>query len=185
MRIPYAVIGGMALNAHGYRRQTTDVDILVTSEGLAAFRDRSPRAGYYAVPKNTSETFVSSSTGVEVKFFAAAEFPGDGKPKPVAFPDPGSVAIEFDGIAYVDLATLIELKLAAGITLPGRLRHLADVQELMKVLKLDDCFVEKLNPYVRPTFLSLLEGLKHGDPFEAREEIVVCSQPKQRTPSES
>ncbi len=28
--IPYAVAGGMALNAHGFRRLTVDVDILVT-----------------------------------------------------------------------------------------------------------------------------------------------------------
>jgi hypothetical protein len=38
--IPYAVIGGMALAAHGYVRMTLDVDILLTSEGLACFREK-------------------------------------------------------------------------------------------------------------------------------------------------
>jgi hypothetical protein len=33
--IPYAVVGGMALFLHGFRRFTEDVDILVTAEGLA------------------------------------------------------------------------------------------------------------------------------------------------------
>ena len=28
--IPYAIAGAMALNAHGYRRVTTDVDVLLT-----------------------------------------------------------------------------------------------------------------------------------------------------------
>src|SRR5438105_1330156 len=32
--IAYAVVGGMALYRHGYRRFTEDVDILVTREGL-------------------------------------------------------------------------------------------------------------------------------------------------------
>jgi hypothetical protein len=40
--IPYAVIGGMALAAHGYVRMTLDVDILLTSEGL----DKSVRPEY-------------------------------------------------------------------------------------------------------------------------------------------
>ena len=31
---PYAVVGGMALVAHGYNRTTSDVDVLVTAEGL-------------------------------------------------------------------------------------------------------------------------------------------------------
>src|SRR5262245_38493982 len=34
LNIPYAVVGGMALFAHGFRRYTEDVDILVTREGL-------------------------------------------------------------------------------------------------------------------------------------------------------
>ena len=31
--IPYAIVGGMALDAHGYRRLTVDVDLLVTRDG--------------------------------------------------------------------------------------------------------------------------------------------------------
>ena len=35
LQVPYAVVGGMAMFFHGYRRFTEDVDILVTAEGLA------------------------------------------------------------------------------------------------------------------------------------------------------
>ena len=28
-KIPYAIVGGMAVNAHGYRRTTNDVDVLL------------------------------------------------------------------------------------------------------------------------------------------------------------
>src|SRR5688500_2708293 len=38
--IEYAIAGAMALNAHGYRRVTTDVDVLLTGEGLATFKAR-------------------------------------------------------------------------------------------------------------------------------------------------
>ena len=38
--IPYAVVGGLALFKHGYRRFTDDVDLLVTPEGLKEIHDR-------------------------------------------------------------------------------------------------------------------------------------------------
>ena len=38
--IPYAIIGGMALNLLGYTRETVDVDILLTPQGLERFRER-------------------------------------------------------------------------------------------------------------------------------------------------
>src|SRR5579863_8961274 len=36
LQIPYAVVGGMALFLHGFRRFTEDVDVLLTAEGLKA-----------------------------------------------------------------------------------------------------------------------------------------------------
>jgi hypothetical protein len=36
--IPYMLVGAMALNQHGYERATTDVDLIMTAEGLAQFR---------------------------------------------------------------------------------------------------------------------------------------------------
>src|SRR3954447_11459885 len=44
--IPYAVAGGMALNAHGFRRATVDVDVLVTSEGLQRVHEALEGLGY-------------------------------------------------------------------------------------------------------------------------------------------
>jgi hypothetical protein len=37
--IDYSVIGAIALNQHGYRRFTEDIDLLLTKEGLNKFRD--------------------------------------------------------------------------------------------------------------------------------------------------
>src|SRR5437879_13143387 len=46
LRIPYAIVGGMALFLHGFRRFTEDVDILVTSEGLKAAHSHLVGLGY-------------------------------------------------------------------------------------------------------------------------------------------
>ena len=46
------------------------------------------------------------------------------------------MSIEIDGVKYLNLPTLIELKLASGMTNPGRLKDLSDVLELIKLLDL-------------------------------------------------
>ena len=43
--IPYAIVGAMALNEFGYQRTTVDVDVLLTPEGLAAFKAQRSGAG--------------------------------------------------------------------------------------------------------------------------------------------
>src|SRR5258706_9158864 len=44
--IPYAVVGGMAISAHGHVRATVDVDILVTPEGLERIHRELEGLGY-------------------------------------------------------------------------------------------------------------------------------------------
>jgi hypothetical protein len=157
LKIQYAVAGGMALFAHGYRRFTEHVDILVKRGDLAKIHGALEGLGYlppFAASKNLRDT----ELGVRIEFLLAGDYPGDGKPKPVAFPDPGEapVAVEIRGIKFLALPTLIELKLASGQTNPARLRDLADVLELIGVLKLDEGFAERLNPFVREKYRELL-----------------------------
>ncbi|QDV89101.1 hypothetical protein RAS2_01620 [Phycisphaerae bacterium RAS2] len=156
--VDYAVAGGMALVAHGYDRTTVDVDILVTPHGLKTIHDSLEGLGYVP-PFAGSKQLRDTQTGVRIEFIVTGQFPGDGKPKPVAFPDPADASVEIDGIRYVNLPTLLELKLASGMTNSGRLRDLADVQELIRVLKLPRDYAEKLNPYVREKFVELAAGL--------------------------
>jgi len=151
LNVPYAVAGGMALFAHGFRRFTEDVDILVTQEGLDRLHEALDGRGYlrpFAASKNLRDT----ETGVKIEFLLTGGFPGDGKPKPVAFPEPDAVATLIGDVRCLSLPTLVELKLASGMTAPGRLKDLADVQELIRMLGLPLAFGERLNPYVRPKF---------------------------------
>ncbi len=158
---PYAVIGGMALVAHGYRRTTEDVDVLVKADDIDKIHKALSGLGYLPIFKG-SKAIRNTKTGVRVEFVLTGQYPGDGKPKPVAFPDPASVTVSIDEICYITLPALAELKLASGMTNPGRLRDLADVQELIRVLNLRDDFADQLDPYVRPEFLRLLAGIADG-----------------------
>jgi hypothetical protein len=157
--IPYAVAGGMSLDAHGFRRLTVDVDILVTREALKAIHERLEGLGYVP-PFTGSKNLRDTESGVRIEFLVAGEFPGDGKPKPVAFPDPEQANVVVDGIRFLSLSSLVELKLASGMTNLGRLKDLADVIELIKVRELPAAFAEELNPYVRDKYLELWRGLR-------------------------
>ncbi|MBX7245454.1 MAG: nucleotidyltransferase family protein [Candidatus Sumerlaeaceae bacterium] len=156
LEIPYAVAGGMALFQSGYRRFTEDVNILVTPEGMAQIFERLDGLGYTR-PQGTEKCLRDSESGVKIEFLTTGGFPGDGKPKPISFPNPADVGLEGAGIRYLNLPSLVELKLASGMSGAGRLKDLADVQELIKLLKLDADFSEQLNSYVRPRFLELWE----------------------------
>src|SRR2546421_11604257 len=90
--IPYAVVGGLALVAHGYDRTTVDVDVLVNAEGLAKTHEALEGLGYvpaFAGSKHLRDT----ETSVRIEFLVTGQYPGDGKPKPVAFPDPAEASV--------------------------------------------------------------------------------------------
>ena len=149
--IPYSIVGGLALFQHGHRRFTEDVDLLVTKDGLKRIHAELEGLGYIP-PFACSKHLRDTETGVKIEFLATGDFPGDGKPKPVSFPDPLSASFEVDGMRYLNLEKLIELKLASGMTNAGRLKDLADVIELIKNLKLPREYAESLDPYVRQRF---------------------------------
>src|SRR5688500_13913865 len=163
LSIPYAVAGGMALVGHGYRRTTEDVDILVTPEGLVAIHQRLEGLGYvppFAGSKNLRDT----ATGVRIEFLVAGQYPGDGKPKPVAFPDPASAGVVIDGIRYLRLDKLIELKLASGLSNALRAKDLGDVQELIRALHPPRDLANQLDPSVRDTSITYWDGIRNENP---------------------
>jgi len=152
--IPYAVVGGMALFKHGLRRFTEVVEILVTKADLKTIREKLDGLGYLP-PFQNSKQLRETEQGVRIEFLTTGDYPSDGKQKPVSFPDPRTVSFEADGICYVTLPKLVELKLASGMTSPGRLKDLADVLELIKVLNLPIDFAEQLAPFVQEKFKAL------------------------------
>jgi hypothetical protein len=156
--IPYAVVRGMALFRHGLRRFTEDVDILVTKPDLNVIHDKLEGLGYVP-PFPNSKHLRDTELGVRIEFLTTGDYPGDGKPKPVSFPDPKQVSFEADGIHYIHLSKLVELKLASGTTNPGRLKDLSDVLELIKILSLPIEFADQLDPFVQGKFTELWKAV--------------------------
>ena len=145
-RIDYVVIGGLALNAYGYRRQTIDVDVVLRAEGLARFREKLVGTEYQVV-EGRRRRFYDPQTEVTVDILIAGELAGHrGKNRVVRFPDPGEQVV-IEGLATVTLERLITLKLVT-----WRYRDWGDVVELIRANDLDESFAEKLDPIVRSAY---------------------------------
>ena len=156
--IPYAITGGMALNLHGYEHVTCDLNVVLTASGLEKFLVRCVERGYPPRVSGATRSFIEAVSQVPVKVVITGEHPGDGKPKPVAFPDPATASVSIGGIRVIKLEKLIDLKLASGLSAPHRLRDLADVQDLILLLKLPPEFAEKLDESVRAEYWRLWEA---------------------------
>ena len=166
--IDYMVIGAVALLAHGYPRLSEDIDLVMTAEGLEKFYAELVGLGYAPAFPGAKKKLRSTADGVSIEVMTTGEYPGDGKPKPVSMPDPVTASTEIDGIRFVSLEKLIELKLASGISAPHRLKDLADVQELIKIRKLDADFANKLDPFVRTKYLELHEAVNTSEHVEEK-----------------
>jgi hypothetical protein len=154
LNVDFALAGALAVGVRGHFRATVDVDILVTAEGLARFKAERLGRGYVEKFPG-SRGLRDAETGVAIDFLIAGEFPGDGRPKPVRFPDPSSVPFGEGQHRVLDLRTLIELKLAAGMSAPDRLQDLADVLALVRANHLAKSFAEGLDPTVRVKYQEL------------------------------
>lgn len=163
--IPFAIAGAMAANAHGHRRTTADVDILIRREDLVRFKQRHLGLGW--VDKfEGSKNFRDTVCNVNIDALLVGEFPGDGLPKPVAFPPPENVAERSeDGIPYISLKTLLELKLASGMTAAHRMQDMADVMNLIRINQLPFEYVNQLNPYVSSAFTELWHAAQVNEDY--------------------
>jgi hypothetical protein len=175
--IDYNVIGAIALNQHGYRRFTEDIDLLLTKEGLERFRGELIDLGYRPAFEGSTKKFRTTAENVPVEITTAGDYPGDGLPKPVKFPNPSESFVVIDGIKTVTLEKLIELKLASGMRAPDRLKDLADVQELIKTKSLDESFAERIDPSVRAKFVELQKAVQQAEKRQAGEIVILPARP--------
>jgi len=159
--VPYAIAGAMALNEYGYRRVTEDIDVLLTREGLAKLKESVLGRGYLEKFPG-SKGLRDTENNVAIDVLLTGDYPGDGAPKPVRFPDP-AVAIRGPHGAFLPLPTLIELKLASGMSAPHRLKDLADVLELVRAAGIEQTMGASLDASVRPKFLELWQAAQTHD----------------------
>ena len=76
--VDYAVVGGMALFRHGFRRFTEDVDILVSKEDLKVIHKNLRDFGYRP-PFEASKNLRDEDYGIKIEFLVTGDYPGDGK----------------------------------------------------------------------------------------------------------
>jgi hypothetical protein len=162
--IDYCIVGGLALNAHGYERVTKDIDVLMSRSSFQRFREELGHSQYQLVP-GRRRRFAEKRSAVTIDVLVSGLFPGDGKPKPLAFPNPRSVSVRKQGQRIVELKTLIELKLAA-----RRWKDFADVVELIRANRLDESLTKKLHSYVRRDYVECLEEYRREEEYEKRQD---------------
>jgi hypothetical protein len=161
---PYAVIGALAMNEYGHRRATVDVDIILRDSDLVEFKARHLGHGYAERVPGTGK-LLDTEYDVRVDVLSAGRFPGDGKPKPIAFPDPATTAIRGTGFALLPLPRFLELKLASGMTAPHRLHDLADVLDLVRIVGLPLTLADEIHPWVREKYRELWNAAQGEDPY--------------------
>lgn len=161
--IPYAICGAMAMGQLGYERVTSDVDVLLTAGGLARLKAAVLGRGYVEKFPG-SRGLRDTANNVAIDVVVAGEYPGDGKPKAVRFPDPAAASIRMGHVSLLAPAKLVELKLASGMSAPHRLRDLADVLELVRCAHLPRELAGTLDPTVRDKYLELWLAAQTRDP---------------------
>jgi hypothetical protein len=166
-KIPYAIMGGMAVNAHGHERTTKDVDVLLTYQGFTEFRRRFVPRSYDPV-EGHPRRFLDRRHKVTFDILVTGLYPGSGRPGPIAFPDPSEVSEVIQDKQVVNLPTLIQLKLAA-----RRYGDFHDVVNLIRVHNLDESFQQKLHPAVHRDFIECLEEKRREDEYEKRQDWML------------
>lgn len=166
--IDYCVVGGNALHAHGYERATTDVDVLMTEEGLAKFLETHIGRGYVRRFEGAKTKFRNTADDVPIDILLSGSFPGD-KQTEVPFPEPNEISYEegffalgsHQTIRMVDLKNLVNLKLVSYKDLPEeRGQDYMDVRKLIETNLLGEDYAKQLHPSVRDLFLKAVATVK-------------------------
>jgi hypothetical protein len=153
LAIEYAIAGDLCMFFHGYRRFTEIVEVLVTADGLATIHRGFVDDGYVRLP-GTEKSIRDIENAGRVRFLiSGSSAPQDGI-CPILIPHPSEVLKIIEGIPIIDVAPLIELKFALGDA-SHRIRHIADIQELIRYLVLPLDFADLLSPHRRQRFETL------------------------------
>jgi hypothetical protein len=152
--IAHAIVGGVAVCLHGYRRNTVDLDLLVRADDHEAIRATLEADG---LVWNARAKEFRTDSGLNVQFVVAGEREGRGQE--AKFPDPGErrAVTTIEGLPVLSLAHLIQAKIACALGSPRRThKDLADVVELIAIHRLDGSFARFLHKSVRPEFRALV-----------------------------
>lgn len=145
-KIPYVIIGGVALNAYGYPYEAAEVAIVIRGSDRERFLQQHLGSAYGSIAGSLRHV-MDMQHEISVFFCIAGRLADRrGKNEIIRFPDPVDAPVRNDS-RVVSLPLLIELKLARGF-----IRDLAAVVELIRANKLTQRFAGELDPSVRAAY---------------------------------
>jgi hypothetical protein len=161
------VAGGWAVWRHGYvARVTQDVDIALPAGVMDDFLQTAAVSGFEVQNRQEGRwpKLTHRDTGIDVDILPEGGRPGTtSRPAPTTVRSPASMGGVRGTLRYIDLLSLIELKLAA-----GRLRDEADVVELARENQSRYDEIRRHLSTVHPQYLSRFnELLKQLDDSQA------------------
>ena len=119
---------------------TDDVDVLLTPDGFAEFRERFVPKDYEPVPGRTAPLH-RPANDVTVDILVTGLFPGSGRPGPIAFPIPEPSGEAISKVYYIDLLTLDSAE--ARRPTPSGFRRRGEPD---RAHNLDESFLDRLHP---------------------------------------
>ncbi|HXF11125.1 MAG TPA: hypothetical protein VN625_10100 [Desulfuromonadaceae bacterium] len=152
--IPHLIVGGLAVQEHGYPRMTIDINIVVTDVLEAMeFLTASVTGPFYRIPK-LPDRVEDRRNGVRIDLLPAGKVLKRGCKVP--FPEPTKVTEKFQ---IIPLEQLISLKLDSWSGSPARrLKDKADVIELIKYRNLPRDL--RVAPAVHHLYIETWDALK-------------------------
>ena len=175
LNIGYAIVGGNALKIHGFKRFTSDVNVLLAKGGKKTFALNLIGRGYVPRFQGARSKFKNTVTSINIDLLETGDYPGDGKPKEISFPNPEECSFEVIGptgvrVNYLQLSSIIELKLASYQSLPNsRERDKLDVIELVKIAHFGKDFADKLHCSVRDIYIECYQRARQELEEETRD----------------
>jgi hypothetical protein len=152
--IPHLIVGGLAVQEHGYPRVTIDVNIVVPDVLEAIEFLTADLTGPFVRVKGVEDRVEDRRNGVSVDILPAGKVV-KGACK-IPFPAPSKSSNE---LQIISLQQLISLKLDSWNGSPlKRLKDKADVVELIQRRQLSRTL--DVSPVIRPLYLELWDGLQ-------------------------
>ena len=152
--IPHLIVGGIAVQEHGYLRATIDVDIVVPDVLEAVEFLTADLSGPFARVKGCEDRVEDRRNGVQIDLLPAGKVLKRGCKVP--FPQPVKAT---DRLQIVKLEELLSLKLDSAAHSPlRRLRDKTDVVELILRRKLPRDL--PVAPVVRPLYCETWDALQ-------------------------
>lgn len=153
-----ALAGGWAVWRHGFvGRVTQDMDIVLAKDKLEEFLRTATVSGFDLLPQEKGRwpKLLHKETGIKVDILPQGERPGtSARPAPTTIPHPSVLGASGHALAYLSLAGLIELKLAA-----GRTRDESDVVELIRANEGRIATIRRHLAEVHPAYAAAFERL--------------------------